>query len=171
MAFFLWRKNKSDQLIKSSVEADFGEIVIFIDSMIAKTPVDESYNTMPIVLRGHLQIFWLLHICVALSVTEIVHLCSEVFGVNLTIPQIKNMLYCMKIARWTEIFEYSNISYWYSVVDADPFVKYRYLSGVVETDTFIRRSEAAKEILGILGHPRQVLRHIRKAKEAANGPA
>lgn len=164
VAFFPWTKNKSDQVVKSSVRSHVAQIVLFINNMIAKVPAEESYGNASVGLRDHINMLWLLQLSVGLSITELISLYEEIFDEEVTQSQAKNRLYCLKIAGWADVFEYSNKSYWYAVRDFDPFVKYRYKQNVEDTNSFLRRSAAAKEILTWLHHPNQVLKHIRRAK-------
>lgn len=161
VAFFPWRKNSSQLVVKSSASADVGEIANFINRMIAKTPMEESYNSATPGLILHLNIIWLMQLCIGLSLTELLALYNEMFDASVTQSRIKNALYCLQIAKWVDVLEYSNKHYWYTVRDFDPFVKYRYLPGVADTNTFVRRSAAARELLKGLNHPRQVLKHIK----------
>lgn len=166
VAFFPWTKNKSDLVVKSSVKSHYTQIALFMNNMIAKVSAEEAYLAASEGLRSHVKVLWLLQLCVGLSITELVDLYEEVFAEALSQSDARNRLYCLKIARWAEVFEYSNKSYWYASRGFDPFVKYRYLPGVADTNSFARRSAAAVEVLASLHHPPQVLKHIRKAKGA-----
>ena len=111
VAFFPWRRNGSDLVVKSSIGPHFNEVVLFINRMIAKTPLEEAYSSAGAGLREHLNIVWLLQICVGLSITELIDLCGDVFGMHLTQSEARNRLYCLKLAGWADVIEYSNKSY------------------------------------------------------------
>lgn len=164
VAFIPWTRNKLGHLVKYSAASHVSSITKFINRVVGKVPSEESYDSATSELQTYIRILWLLHICTSLSITELRKYYVDVFSVEIGQDELKNRLYCMKLAGWVDDYSYINKGYWFSVHEADPFSKYRYKPGVAETVTITRKLAISAEVKADLKHPRQVFKHVMSNK-------
>ncbi|WP_375600008.1 retron St85 family effector protein [Devosia sp. Naph2] len=167
VAFIPWRINGKGLVIKSSVSGHVGNIVSFVNDTVAKVAAEELYSHVK-PMHKFINILWLLHNCTAMSVMQIQSYKKTIFGSDLTINEIKNILYCMKFAGWVDSYEYLNKTYWYTIYGDDPFSKYKYRQGVQEVNTILRKIDVAKQVKNDLGHPAHVVQHVSASKLKPN---
>ncbi|MFS8147961.1 retron St85 family effector protein [Rhizobium sp. BR 249] len=155
---FPWRSNGHDILVKSSIRDHVRVITDFINSQISIEP-DEFLFRSNEQFQSFCIILWILHISRAISITELEDYSSRL-GLNITRKDIKNKLYCMKIAGWVDEYTYSNKTYWHAKTDIDPICRYSYRDEVIERDTPRRKLDVTLDIQKDLKVPTHVARHI-----------
>lgn len=155
---FPWRTNSSEHVILSSLRGHNRSILRFIKAQLDIKPEEFLYNSNDR-YKLFLIILWILHLSRAISITEI-EAYIEGLGINISRKDLKNKLFCLKIAGWANTYPYSNKIYWYPQVDIDPISRYSYKNGVAVRDTRRRKLDVIADIKRDLNIPSQVSRHI-----------
>lgn len=157
---FPWRTNGRNSLVKLSVSPHVREIVRFINDMTDKTPKEELFRTNTL-LQPFVITLWILHISAAIPINDLAEYALEIGGISL--PDLKNKLYCMKLCGWVNKYRYSGRDYWFSLYPNDPITKYRFVPGV-ENDVLRRKAQAARAVAAELRVPRHVKEYVAAQK-------
>ena len=153
VAFFPWRVNKKNKIIKVSAAPHTSEIVGLINERIDKSPnkIGRGKNET---MADCLLIYWILYLSNAIPINKI----SQYLSGKIEDPSIRNIkrkLYCMRLAGWVESTHYSNVEYYYCLFDIDP-LDYSFKTGSVERDSLRRKADVVTEIQGELNLPKHV---------------
>ncbi|MGO6673543.1 retron St85 family effector protein [Rhizobium leguminosarum] len=155
---FPWRSNGHDMLVQSSIRGHVRAITNFINSQVSTKPEEFLFR-----VSGKFQSFclilWILHISRAISLMEIENYTTSL-GINISRRDIKNKLYCMKIAGWVDTYTYINKTYWYAKTDIDPISRYSYINTAKERDPVRHKLAATTAIQKDLQIPTHVARHV-----------
>lgn len=155
---FPWRTTASDTLITSSLRGHLRPITSFINSQITSFPDEFLYRNsdryQPFII-----ILWVLHLARAVSITEVEAYINNI-GISISRRDLKNKLYCLKLAGWISDYTYGNKTYWYPKLDIDPISRYAYQAGTPSRDTTRRKLTVTTDIKRDLKVPAHVSRHI-----------
>jgi hypothetical protein len=155
---FPWRTTASDSIITSSTRGHLRSIANFINAQVKSFPDEFLYKNSGL-YKDFAIILWVLHLSRAISITEIEEYINDI-GHQISRKQLKNKLYCLKLAGWAGSYTYSNKTYWHPRVDIDPISRYSYRPGTSGRDTTRRKLAATTEIRHDLSVPNHVSRHI-----------
>ena len=163
VAAFPWKSRNNGQIIKSSISSHFLEIQKFINHQLKVIPKKFLLKT-----REDISIFikllWIIHIAKAIGILDL-HKYLQGLGNEISQKEVKNKLYCMKIAGWIDKYTYSNKAYWHPLIPHDPFARYSFKLGVADRDTLRRKLEATEAVRRDLRPPQHVLRHVADVME------
>lgn len=165
VAFFPWRTNKKNVLVKSSVSEHVPSIINLINDQLERVSVEESYRAAA-GLRVFAELLWIMHLGSAMPISAIHEYHNALFGGELALNDVKRKLYTMKLAKWVRTYPYSNQYYWYAGLD-DPIAQYRFIRAVANTDPIRRKAEIVTAIKADLDVPRHVLKHVAEQKRAS----
>ncbi|MCJ9754470.1 retron St85 family effector protein [Neorhizobium sp. BETTINA12A] len=164
IAAFPWRTRRDGEIIKSSVSSHFHEIQKFINNQIKSRPTQFLLrNSTEFSL--FIKILWVIHLSRAIGISEL-HRYLLDMGNNIAQKEVKNKLYCMKIAGWIDKYTYSNKAYWHPLTEQDPFARYSYKAQTADRDTVRRKLEVTEAVKRDLRPPTHVLRHVASVMEA-----
>ena len=163
LAFYPWRVRGDGQIIKASISGHYSRIGQLINKQLSRVPNEQLYRTATGGLGAFVEILWILHICSAMPVSELHSFRQSLFAENIEQREIKNKLYCMKLAGWVSSYSYENKEYWYTKSIEDPF-RYRFRQGVNANDSTRRKVEAMAAAKSALKVPKHVLRIVADAK-------
>lgn len=158
---FPWQTIEPKKLDLASVETHYDEMVKFINRQIdavknsLQFPEDQSTRQFYI-------IYWIVYLAMAIPLSSIVKLLQEILP-DIQQKDVKNLIYCMKIAGWIDTETYSGKTYYFVKFDKDPF-DYAFKEGVSDSDSSRRKlsvSEALKQAEGV---PKHVLEVAYKAR-------
>jgi hypothetical protein len=155
---FPWRTTASDSIITSSMRGHLRSITTFINAQITSLPDEFLYRNSGL-YQHFFVIIWILHLSRAASLTEVEEYINGI-GISISRRDLKNKLYCLKLAGWVNSYTYSSKTYWYPRVDVDPISRYNYRAGTPSRDTTRRKLEVATDIKRDLKVPTHVSRHI-----------
>lgn len=158
VAAFPWRTRKGGEIIKSSIRNHFQQIQTFINGRITSRPAEFLLRDSG-ALRHFLMILWLIHLSKSIGISDLLRYLNSI-GITHSQKELKNKLYCMKIAGWIDKYIYSNKDYWHPLTDRDPISRYRYKANISEKDTARRKLEVAEALRRDLRPPKHVLRHV-----------
>ena len=159
VAFFPWRLNGKNSIIKSSARSHVADIIRFINNQVTRIPTEQKF-----INNSDIQIFivlyWIIHTSMAISISKLTLYFDNIHNFN---PQfrevdpieIRKALYCMKLAGWIESIHYSNIDYYCCTNDIDPF-RYKFKSEALEKDSIRRKSDVVAAIQHELSLPKYV---------------
>jgi hypothetical protein len=154
-----WRFYKGGALIKSSVDPHVTSVVKFINDMLKRIPNEEVFERMNGV-KIFMIILWVLHLLQAIAISELCEYVDQL--TSITLNDLKNKLFCMKLAGWVDNYTYGNKTFWYSISDNDPVSRYSFNSGVVN-----RPSERKIEVSAAIYSKIMVPKHVRTYVAAA----
>jgi hypothetical protein len=148
--------NKSGHLIKRTAKPHFGAILKFIKNNLKRTPNEELYriNTE---IQDFIVILWVLYLGTAIPITDLFNYMESLLGMEQR--EVRNKLYCMKLAGWVEKYPYDNKVYWFATSNEDPFSRYAFQPGVVR-DTTRRKTDVVARITADLKVPKHVREHV-----------
>lgn len=158
-----WTINKGGNVVKSSIRSHVSRITAFVNTIISRAPGEESLKSRQDI-RSFVMILWILHLSQGISITEILRYIHGI--VDLTFNDLKNKLYCMKLAGWVSTYTYENKTYWFSTSELDPISKYSFIPGAVR-DTARRKMDVSIAIQKELKVPRHVREYVAAQKGAA----
>ena len=161
LGVYPWRTRGGD-LVIGSTKPHYTEIKNFIAGHIEATALTTSYGQLG-ESRLFYVIYWVLFVCLAISFTALMRY------VNLIDPaatqaDIRNKLFCMRLAKWVGKESYSSQDYYYSALDVDPF-EYSFKPGVADKDRTRRKLEVFKAHLAA----ERIPLHVRKVATRARG--
>jgi hypothetical protein len=161
-----WRTTKTGLLVKSSARSHVRSITTFTNKLldrIHKEHLFESDKEEQIFIC----ILWIVYLSTAVSITQIVDYYSNTFG-NISMSDMRNKLFCMKLAGWVSTYTYVNKTYWYANYDIDPFSRYAFLSHLPakDRDSARRKSDVVTAIRGELKIPKHVRELVAKNRKA-----
>lgn len=153
VAFFPWRLNKNNKIIKSSASPHVQSIISFINEGLKKTP-----NTTLLSgnndLREFVLLYWILYLSVAMPLGKLTSYARNIIG-NLNDRTVRRKLYCMQLAGWINKTHYSNLDYYFCCYDIDP-INYAFRRGVAETESVRRKADVVAVIQQDLSLPRHI---------------
>ncbi len=136
VGFYPWRTNRLGKLVASSAKPHAREIVRFIQDHLNRASSTFGWNSHP-ELRLFFVLYWIIHLALAISPT-LLHECVERILPGTSATQIRNHLFCLKLAGWIDRTAYSGRDYWHALHAQDAF-EYAFLAGVHDRDTVRRR--------------------------------
>lgn len=161
LAAIPWRITGKSILIKSSASPHVQEIIGFTNDLLKRVPAEESWRTAE-ELQPFVLILWVLHLANAMTITQLLHYVQGLWP-GITQKELRNMLFCMKLAGWVAKFRYINSDYWCATGSHDPLSRYSFKPGV-ERDTARRKAAVATAIARELKLSRQVLERVLEKK-------
>lgn len=118
VGFYPWRTNNSGNVVLTSVAPHHFEIVKFINKHLDAAPRTELFSKNPDAILFYL-IYWVVYLSLAISTASLYTLVQLLFP-GATPREIKNKVYCMKIAGWVASEDYSGKTYFFACHDRDP---------------------------------------------------
>lgn len=161
MAAIPWRLNGQGALIKNSASPHVSDIVRFTNELLKRVPTEEAWRSAE-ELQSFILILWVLHLSHAMTMTDLLEY-AQALRPAITPRELKNKLFCMKLAGWVSKFRHVNTDYWCSTSTHDPFSRYSFVAGAVR-DTFRRKLEVTVAISREMGLSRQVLTRVLEKK-------
>jgi hypothetical protein len=158
VAAFPWRTRKDGEIIKSSISSHYQQIQTFINGRIKSRPSEFLLRESG-ALGQFLMTLWIIHLSKAIGISDLSRYLNSI-GITQTQKELKNRLYCMKIAGWIDKYKYSNKDYWHPLTDKDPISRYRYKAAAAVKDTARRKLEVAEAVRRDLRPPKHVIRYI-----------
>lgn len=143
VGIYPWVTDDSGTVVPSTADPHYDEIVKFINRQLDAAPKSEQFSADD-VTRNFYIIYWIVYLAMAIPLGSIVKLAQEIIP-NIEMKEIRNKIYCMKIAGWIDAVSYSNKTYFYVRHDKDPFA-YAFKKGVIDRDS-ARRKLAITEAL------------------------
>ena len=163
VAFYPWALNGKGRVIRSSVKHHVSNVVKFINARLDKVPQEELFRGNS-GLQKFLSLYWILNLSQALATSEL-HSYATSLGIETDLKDVKNKLFCMKMAGWVDTYAYSNKTYWYTLRSQDPFARYSFKDGVQERDTVRRKAAVTTAIHKELDVPRHVREYVVKKRK------
>ncbi|RVQ68764.1 hypothetical protein EKN06_00575 [Croceicoccus ponticola] len=163
LAAIPWILNKKSALIKQTAAPHVSDIVGFINEQLKRIPAEESWKSAE-ELQTFVLILWLLHLSHAMTITQLLSY-TQAIRPAMTQKDLRNALFCMKLAGWVTKFRHLNCDYWCSTAMADPFSRYSFKEGV-ERDPIRRKADVADAIAKELKLSRQVRERVQEKKGA-----
>ena len=154
VAVYPWRTTKGDIIVKSSANPHVTTMVRFINRTLRAVPKEQAFRVDKDI-QDFVVILWILHLAQAIAITELGEYAEELY--HIPSKNLKNKLYCMKLAGWVDEYTYDSKTHWYSTSQNDPFTKYSFKEGVVVNDPPRRTAEAGADLVSSL----KVLKHVR----------
>lgn len=123
VAFYPWETHKSGGVVVSSIRGHYSEIKNFISSGIDSSPKSHQFNA-DYELKKFFIIYWTLYHSYASSL-NVLHWAVSKLDPNISLSQLKNCLYCLRLVGWVGREAYSNKDYYFALSSSDP-VSYNY---------------------------------------------
>jgi hypothetical protein len=157
---FPWQTRDDGRLVSNSVTAHYKAIEGFINSHLDAVPKSAAHSKLDLSSALFYVTLWVIHVSHAVSEEMLFKRVQQLVpGVSLN--DIKNKIFCMKLAGWIEKLAYGSKDYYCTCYDADPFL-YSFKDGVKNRDS-VRRKMALKNALASEENvPREVRRKVRE---------
>jgi len=158
---FPWELVEPKKIDLASVELHYEEIVKFINRHIDAVsnslhfPADQNTRLFYV-------IYWIIYLAMAIPLASIVQLTQELFP-SVQQKDVKNLIYCMRIAGWIGTETYSGKTYFFVKFDKDPF-DYAFKEGVTDVDSSRRKLEVGKALMQAEDVPKHVREVAYKAR-------
>lgn len=165
VAFYPWETHKNGGVIVSSIRGHYSEVKNFISAGIESAPKSRQFDTDR-ELKKFFIIYWALYHAYASSLNVLFWAVSKL-DPEISLVQLKNCLYCLKIVGWVGKETYSNKDYYFALSSADP-VSYNYPKGsVAGRNMFARQLLIRKEFEGREKIPKHISGVVKARREAA----
>lgn len=135
---FPWRNHKAGHIVKSAAAPLFKDIKNFISDQISAIPKSFSYNTLNEAAIFY-DIFWLTYVANVISPNTLYDAVNRIYP-NISHDDIRNKIFCMKVAGWLDKISYSNKEYYFCKIDTDIF-DYAYLPTAKSKDSLRRKTD------------------------------
>jgi len=143
VGFFPWRFHNNGALVKTSIQNHYRPLTSFINENIRR-----SSKTLKLATHPDFAVFavtyWCIFLSIAIPITRIVEMVHAA-GYKHKESEIRNKIYCMEIAGWVSRFHYSNVEYFCTTQDNDPF-RYKFNHSVTERDSARRTFSVADSL-------------------------
>jgi len=159
-----WKLNKRGALIKASARPHVADVVRFINNLIRKSPNEEAFDNKD-GIKTFIIILWVLHLSQAIAIVDLHEFVSTLAIIS--IKDLKDKLFCMKLVGWVDVHPYGGKDYWYSISDNYPFSRYSFNAGVVRRPSE-RKIEVSKEIYAKIKVPRALRARVVAIKGASD---
>jgi hypothetical protein len=143
LAAYPWRTNGQEVLIKATAKPHVASIIRFTNELLKRTPAEELWRTAAD-LQPFIVILWILHLSQAMPITQLLEYANALYPV--TQKELKNRLYCMKLAGWVAKFRYGNVDFWCSTSTQDPISRYSFIPTATVRDTSRRKQQVVAAI-------------------------
>lgn len=135
---FPWRSHKKGHIVQNSVAPIFKDIKDFISGQVDGLANSFLYSGLN-ESRAFYDIFWLTHLANVIAPNTLYEAVNRIHP-NLSHDDIRNHIFCMKVAGWMDKVSYSNKEYYYCKKDIDIF-EYAYRSSAKSKDSIRRKLE------------------------------
>lgn len=142
---FPWRTHKNGQIVISSAAPHYSEMTSFIESHLGNV-----HSTQTLSASSDHKLFYVISwIVFVSSVISAKNLYDAVISLmpEVSRKQIRNKLYCLKLAGWIGMTPYSGKQYYFSRYDIDPFDRYAFREGVADNDAPRRKSDVTAALM------------------------
>lgn len=135
-----WKSHKkTGQLNVASAEKHYGSIKSFIGRAYKDIPASIIYEELHEKTRPIYVIYWIVYLFVAVS-PSILYDAVRGVGFVLSDEEIRNLIYCMELAKWIAVIPYGGVDYFY-VLHNDDIFDYSFV-GLASEKNSIRRKQA-----------------------------
>jgi hypothetical protein len=123
VAFYPWETRQNGDIVVSSINSHYSQIKRFITEGINSAPKSHQFNTEPDVKKFFI-VYWVLYHSYASSLSVLKWAVNKI-DPSVSLSQLKNCLYCLRIVGWIGKEAYSNKDYYFALSSVDP-VSYNY---------------------------------------------
>jgi len=165
VAFYPWETRRSGGIVVSSIKGHYSEIKNFIAEGISSASKSHQFDSER-ELKKFFIIYWVLYHSYASSLNVLLWAVKRL-DPNVSLSQLKNCLYCLKLVGWIGKETYSSKDYYFALSSADP-VSYNYSKpssagrNMLARQLTIRKEFEARERI-----PRHVSSVVKARREAA----
>lgn len=119
VAFYPWRVNGRNRIVKSSIYEHVPELVNFVNLRLSEITQSFKFGaTDNAPLQDFLIVLWLTHVSQAIT-REKIREYSLLLGHEISNSRIDKCFYCMKLAGWMDKYAYSGSRYYYTKFSKD----------------------------------------------------
>jgi hypothetical protein len=162
VGYYPWRVNGSVFLVLGSIKSHYRYITSFINRHFDAVPKAELIRNNQDSGDFYI-IYWVIHILLVVPPAVLYECVSRILPGSRD-RDIKNKLYCMKLAGWIDIISYSGKDYYHALHPIDP-LSYSFKPGVAERDIPRRKWDINSELAKTISAPRYVRRVANERRE------
>lgn len=162
VAFFPWKKN--GDIVKSSADKIYADVKDFLKERVSATSKTALYSTLGPAQNFYL-LTWIIYISTVISSGSLIRITRSI-NPDIAESEIRDMLYCMRVAKWIDNVRYSHKLYYYTTFSGDPF-QYAFRPTATVRDSIRRRAAVNQELRKIEQAPSHVWEVATKARAGA----
>jgi len=155
VAFYPWVTRKNGSITIKSTIPHYKQITSYINKQLDSVPktFQQPKDRDLILLYA---IYWTIYIAFAISSHNLVTLVTSLLP-DAEKDEIKNKLYCLRLAGWIDSEAYSGKEYFFTSWDRDPYA-YSFAAGTADRDSVRRKAIVTSALAKFENAPP----HIRK---------
>lgn len=164
VAFFPWELNKRGAIVAKSVAPHYVAMKNFIAEGVDKSPKSRPFYSEDSVRQFYI-VYWALYHAYAASLTVLHEAVCRILP-QMSLKQLKNILYCLKLVGWVSREAYSNKDYYFALGDSDPVV-YKFSKEQKLPDIMARKFKIRAQFEAVERLPRHIKGVVAEKRAAA----
>lgn len=165
VAFYPWETHNNGGIVVSSIKSHYTEIKNFISEGIDAAPKSRQFDTDKEVKKFFI-IYWVLYHSYASSLNVLLWAVNKL-DPGISLSQLKNCLYCLKLVGWVGRETYSSKDYFFALSSSDP-VSYNYPKNQRAGQSMLTRQLAIRKEFAVREKiPKHITTVVKAQREAA----
>jgi hypothetical protein len=162
VAFYPWLTNNQGKFVRNSASPHYKPIKEFLVSNIDDIPdtaiFDQEYD-----VKKFFVVYWCLYLAYAASLNVLLGAVKRIYP-DMTLSDLKDILYCLKIVGWCDRQKYSNKDYYFALGDGDPLI-YRFPAALADKDIVARRLRVRRDFETVEKIPDHVKKTVAERRQ------
>jgi hypothetical protein len=148
-----WETRATNNVVLISVKPHYSEMIKFVNGHLDAASKTTQFKPTDDTSLFYI-IYWVIYLSLAISFAPLANI-LQILLPTIEHREIRNKIYCMKLAGWIDEFPYSGKSYYFTNGDADPF-QYSFKENVVDRDSARRKTDVTIALTKLENAPKHV---------------